>query len=381
MQNSCNANFLIRSILIPLATGLDEVRKVAMLFGKANYLVGLDIGSAMVKVAEVVPSRKGQTLKAFGGLPLKPGAIKDGVIRDGEHVAGVIRKLFLQHKIRNAKVALSIGGYSAIVKKIVMPVMDDDSLQKSLLVEAEQYIPFDIKDMRMDFRIMGSVAQNPNQLNILLIAVKSAVVNQHVDVVALAGLTACVVDVDAFAVQNMHEQIHGLDDEEVILLHVGAAKMSLNIVKNGDSIFMRDVSLGSRQINFKIRATLACSEEEAEELKLRGGGEKMSSTDLAGIVEEIVGQWCAEIGRALDFFHSASSAGDCVKRIVVSGGGAHTEGFVDALARQTGAEVTVLDSFSGVYVDAERFDKHYIRRMAPQASVCMGLALRKVGDK
>jgi type IV pilus assembly protein PilM len=351
-----------------------------MLFGKTTHLVGLDIGSAMVKTAEVVTSKKGKTLKSFGAMPLNPGAIEDGVIRDPEHVATVIRELFSKYHIRNEKVALSIGGHSAIIKKVTMPVMDEDSLQKSILVEAEQYIPFDIKDIRMDFQVIGPAAQNPNQLNVLLVAAKKEVVTQYVDVVELAGLTPCVVDVEAFAVQNIYEEIYGLSADEVVLLHVGAAKMSLNIIKNGDSVFIRDMSLGTRQINSKIRGRAGCSEEEAEALKLAGGGEKISSGELDGIVGEIVGQWCTEIGRAMDFFYS-TYPGDRVERIVVSGGGAHAETFVDALAVQTGSEVSLLDAFATVHVDADRFEGDYIRKMAPQAAVSMGLALRRVEDK
>lgn len=351
-----------------------------MFFGDKHHLVGLDIGSSTVKVAEIVTSKKGRMLKHFGVLPLNVGAVEDGVLRDPDHVASVIRNLFSQHKVRTEKVALSIGGYSAIVKKIHMPVMDEESLQKSILVEAEQYIPFDIKDIRMDFQVMGTSENNSNQLNILLVAAKKDLVTQYVDVVELADLLPVVVDVDAFAVQNVHEMIHGSLAEEVVLLHVGASKMSLNIVKGGDSIFMRDVSLGSRQINSKIRARTGCSEEEAEALKLSGGGTQLSTSDYEILVGEVVGQWCTEIGRAMDFFYS-TYPGERVEKIVLSGGGAHVASFVEALALQTGSDVSVLDPFASLEMEESGLDEESVRRIGPQAAVCIGLALRRVEDK
>ncbi|MCW7754743.1 pilus assembly protein PilM [Desulfobotulus sp. H1] len=351
-----------------------------MLFGKTNHLVGLDIGSAMVKAAELVETKKGMVLRRFGALALKAGAIEDGIIKDPEHVAAVIRELFSLYQLRNDRVALSIGGYSAIIKKISMPVMEEDALQKSILVEAEQYIPFDIQDIRMDFQVMGENPQNPNQLNVLLVAAKKDLVTQYVEVAELAGLTPAVVDVDALAVQNIYEFVHGISSEEVVLLNVGAAKMSLNIVKEGDSIFMRDVSLGSRQIDSRIRSFTGCSEEEAESLKMAGGGKKMPEEEYSGVVGQVVGQWCTEIGRALDFFYS-TYPGDRVEKIVLCGGGAHLETFRDALAAQTGSEVTVMNPFGLVHVDLDKIDEDDIRKMAPQAAVCMGLALRKMEDK
>ncbi|TWI74121.1 type IV pilus assembly protein PilM [Desulfobotulus alkaliphilus] len=351
-----------------------------MLFSKTNHLVGLDIGSSMVKAAEILDSKKGRILKRFGTMDLKAGAIEDGLIRDPEYVAGVIRELFSLYGIRNDKVALSIGGYSAIVKKITMPAMEEEALQKSILVEAEQYIPFDIKDIRMDFQVMGPSSQNPEHLNILLVAAKKELVNQYVEVAELAGLTPCVVDVDALAVQNVYEAVHGITSEEVVLLNVGAAKMSLNIIKDGDSVFMRDVSLGCRQINSRIRAFTGCSEEDAEALKLASGGEKMPEDEYLGAVGQVVGQWCTEIGRALDFFYS-TYPGERVEKMVLSGGGGYLETFVDALSVQSGAEVLLLDPFGAVQVDSGKLDAETLRKMAPQAAVVMGLALRKVEDK
>ena len=351
-----------------------------MLFGKRNHLVGLDIGSVSVKVAEVVETKRGKSLKRFGALDLKPGAIVDGVIRDPGHVAEVIRELFVLYHIREVNVAVSIGGYSAIVKKITMPRMEEEELQKTIFVEAEQYIPFDISEVYLDFQVMGPNPQNPNQMSVLLVAAKKEMVDQYAEIVDRAGLTPCIVDIDAFAVQNIFGLTHPEQLAEVILINVGASKISLNIVKGGDSIFMRDVSMGCRQVNERIMALVGCSFEAAEELKIGEGAEQLDGDELRNIVSQVSAEWCTEIGRALDFFYS-TYPGERIEQIALSGGGANIDMFIEALAAQTGARVSRVDSFAGVEVDPDSFDTEFIRKVAPQAAICMGLALRKMDDK
>lgn len=351
-----------------------------MLFGKRNHLVGLDIGSVTIKVAEVVDAKKGPVLKRFGTLDLKPGAIEEGMIRDPAYVAEMIRELFSLYHVREEHVAVSIGGYSAIVKKISMPKMEEAELQKTIFVEAEQYIPFDISEVYLDFQVMGPNPQNPNQMSVLLVAAKKEMVAQYAELVELAGLTPCIMDIDAFAVQNIYEATHPEDPEEVVLINVGASKISLNIIKGGDSIFMRDVSMGCRQIQERIQSIAGCSVEEAEDIHLAGGSTKLSSVEYRNIVSQSVSEWCTEIGRALDFFYS-TYPGDRIERIVLSGGGANIDLFIDALTAQTRAVVSKIDPFAGVKVDSDSFDLEFIRKVAPQAAICMGLALRKIDDK
>ena len=126
-----------------------------MFFGKKDRLIGLDIGSKSIKAAEISETKKGPTLERFGIIDLAPGLIEDGAIKDTEQVAATIRQLFKDYGIKNHNVALSVGGYSVIVKKINVQSMPEDQLQDSISVEAEQYIPFDIADVNLDFQIVG----------------------------------------------------------------------------------------------------------------------------------------------------------------------------------------------------------------------------------
>ncbi|MBS3808586.1 MAG: type IV pilus assembly protein PilM [Desulfobacterales bacterium] len=351
-----------------------------MIFGSKNQLIGLDIGSRTFKVAEAVKAKKGWSLKKFGSMDVPPGIIEEGVIKDPQAVAEAIRELLGLYNVRQNNVAISIGGYSVIVKNITVQSMPEDQLYESLNFEAEQYIPFDINDVNLDFQVLGESEQNPNQMSVLLVAAKKEMVNDYVNIIDMANLNLCIIDIDAFALQNIYEINHTSAGENIALIDIGAGKTSLNILKNDASVFMRDVSLGCNQINQKIASMANCSVAEAESLKLADKPEAISSDDLDDIISSVVSDWCNEIRRALDFFYSTNPE-DQIKQIVLSGGGANIKQFRDLLAVQTAAEVKIIDPFEAFEVKNEHLDPGYLQQISPQAAICMGLAIRRVNDK
>jgi len=349
-----------------------------MAFGKKTYLVGLDIGSRTLKLAEVEDKKKGWNLNKFGMIDIVPGLIEEGNIRNPEAVADSIRQLFKIHKIKENNVAISVGGYSTIVKNISVPTMEEDQLQETIHFEAEQYIPFDINDVRIDFQIIGENETNPNQMNVLLVAAKKEMVNDYVNLVQLAGLTPCIIDVDAFALQNIYEINYRPEGENVALIDIGANKTTLNILKGNYSVFMRDVSLGCQQINLKIVSMTGCSIEEAEQLYSNEDSDA-SSKDVLEVIATVASDWCTEIRRALDFFYS-TYPDDQIRRIILSGGGARIKKFRQLLAVETSSEVEIINPFESISVDSG-FDTNYLEQIAPQAAICMGLAIRRINDK
>lgn len=351
-----------------------------MVFSKKDNLVGLDIGSRSLKAAEISESKRGRELKRFGITEIAHGAIEDGTINDPESVAESIRQLFKAYNIKERNVAISIGGYSVIVKKIAVQTMDEEQLQETIHFEAEQYIPFDISDVNLDFQILGDNETNPNQMNVFLVAAKKEMVNDYVNLANLAGLNPCIVDVEAFALQNTFEANYDTAGDNVALIDIGASKTSLNILKGNNSVFMRDVSLGCMQINQKIISLIDCSYDDAEQLKYGGGSDRLSDEDLKGIISSIVADWCTEIRRALDFFYS-TYPDDQIKRIILSGGGANIAEFRELLAVEASAEVETINPFRNIYVDDNRFDPDFIKQAGPQAAITAGLAIRKVNDK
>jgi len=367
-----------------------------MLFGKKFNLVGLDIGSRTIKAGEVVETKNGPTLKSFGSIDIPPGALDEGNIADPALVADSIRRLFKKFGIKESNSAVSIGGFSVIVKKITVQSMQEEELQDIINMEAEQYIPYDIADVNLDFQILGENEHNPNQMNVLLVAAKKEMINEYVQLIQMAKLNPCVIDFDAFALQNIYEKAYlpeaqskgaesqdpttREDEESIALIDIGARKTSLNILKDRSSVFMRNVSLGCGQINQKIMQMIECTPEEAEDLKFAPDPERISAEDLKEIISSVVADWCTEIRRALDFFYS-TYPDDHVQKIILSGGGGNIPEFRELLAVEVSADVETINPFAGLYIDPKKFDSDYIQRMAPQAAICMGLALRKVDDK
>ena len=352
------------------------------MFGaKGNRLVGLDIGSKTIKAAEIIESKKGFALSKFGMVDIAPGLIEDGTIKNPEAVADTIQTLFKSYGIKNHRVAISVGGYSVIVKKISVQSASEEQLQDTIHFEAEQYIPFDIKDVNLDFQILGENENNPNQMNVLLVAAKKEMINDYVNLAEMAGLEPRIIDVDAFALQNVFEINYETSiDNAIALIDIGASKTSLNILKGDTSVFMRDVSLGCGQINQKISALIGCSAEESELIKFGESSEKITHEDLSEIISSVVADWCTEIRRALDFFYS-TYPDDQIKKIILSGGGGNIQEFRQLLAVETSAEVSTINPFQQFLYDGDKFDSDYLEKIAPQASICMGLATRKMDDK
>lgn len=258
--------------------------------------------------------------------------------------------------------------------------MAEEQLQETIHFEAEQYIPFDISDVNLDFQILGENESNPNQMNVFLVAAKKEMVNDYINLVNLAGLNPCIVDVEAFALQNTFETNYDVQEDNIALIDIGASKTSLNILKGNSSVFMRDVSLGCGQINQKIMSLIECTFEEAEQLKYGEKPDRLTPEDLKGIVSSVVADWCTEIRRALDFFYSTYPE-DQINRIILSGGGANISEFRQLLATEASAEVESINPFQNFQLDGKNFDDAYIKQIGPQAAISMGLAMRKVDDK
>src|ERR1700682_4500758 len=174
---------------------------------KSKLALGLDIGSSSVKLVQLKDAKRGYILEAFGVAPLPPEAIVDGALMNSTAIVEAIRQLVSQYKLKNREAAIGVSGHSVIIKKISMPKMSQEELEESIQWEAEQYIPFDVKDVNIDVQILtpADVHTGTGQMDVRLVAAKKDMINDYTSVVSEAGLSAVVVDVDAFAVQNSFE--------------------------------------------------------------------------------------------------------------------------------------------------------------------------------
>lgn len=351
-----------------------------MIFAKKVHLIGLDVGSRTIKLGEVAEKKGYRILKKFGMANLPQGAIVEGRIMEPEVVADKIKGLVRDLAIREHNVAISIAGYSVIIKKIVVAKMSDEELQDSIQYEAEQYIPFDVEDVNIDFQILGDHEANPNQMNVMLVAAKKEIINEYIDLIEMANLNPRVIDVDVFALERVFEESYLQEDKSVALIDIGANKLNINIVKNNISAFTRDVAIGGEEITREIASRFDCSFEEAEDIKLGKATHKVPEKDIQEIVLSFISKWSSEIRRVIDFYYS-TYPDENIGRIILSGGATQTLGFLEHLASETTMEVEMFDPFGTLDISEKDHDIDHLRRMAPQAAICIGLASRRVDDK
>jgi type IV pilus assembly protein PilM len=343
---------------------------------EGNNLVGVDIGSSSIKVAEIREGRGGaRSLVRFGYHPLPPQTIVDGHVMNGGVVVEGLQKLF--HKAKQKDVALRVSGHSVIIKKITMPVMTTAELSEQINWEAEQHIPFDLAEVQIDWQVL---TQRPEQgqMDVLLVAAKKEEINDLTNLALEAKLRPRVVDLDAFTVQNTFEAGYGLPPREqtVVLLHVGASLTTLNIIAEGTTSFTRDIANGGNQITEDIQRTLGIGAEEAEAYKCGGDGRGLVPREVPEIIARVVDQIAGEIQRSLDFYLATSGGGE-VTRVLVSGGSANIRALLDAIERRCRVPVERLDPIRVAQPDARAVDMALLSARASQASVAMGLALRK----
>jgi len=359
---------------------------------KKNQLVGLDIGSHAIKLVEIEDSKKGRILKNFGIIGLPQDAIVEGAIKEMEIVSSAIKTLYKNLKIKNKNVVTSISGYSVIVKKISIQKRGEAELDASIQDEAEQYIPFDINDVNLDYEILtppGEEAEKKGEadkgdrglMDVMLVAAKKDIVEDYVSLLHLTGLNPAILDVDAFALQNAFELSSDNISGCYALVNVGAEELGINAIKNGVSIFTRDSSYGGYQINEAIMSKFDVPYEEAEKIKL--GGTKIDHKDKGSLEEvftSVISGWVNEIKRALDFL-ATTYPDESIEKIVISGGSCRFPGFQKYLELETEIPVVELNPFGNLQVNDKMFDPKYLTYMAPQAAIAVGLALRSIGDK
>jgi type IV pilus assembly protein PilM len=353
------------------------------MFGRSKAVVGLDIGSSAVKAVELKPVGKGFRVAAFGSEPVPQDAIVDGAIIDAGAVADSIRRVFENNKAFKAKdVCASLSGNAVIVKKITLPVMTESELGESIYWEAEQYIPFDIQDVNLDYQILdpGTGPDSRGSMEVLLVAAKKEKIGDYTGVIAQAGRAPVIVDVDAFALQNAYEVNYGLEGAHVVvLLNAGASAININILQGDQSVFTRDISIGGNAYTEAVQKELDLPFESAEQLKKGIPVDGASFEEAQPVLRAVTENVLLEIQKTFDFF-KATAASEQIDRIMLSGGASRVDGFRDMLHERIGAPVEEFDPFRAIVWDGKKVGGDPTEHAAT-AAVAVGLALRKVGDR
>ena len=351
--------------------------------GKKKASSGSTSGPAPSRRSSWKASGKGYKVTAFGIEPIPPDSIVDGAIIDGAAVADAIRRLFENKAFKTKEVAASLSGNAVIVKKINLPVMTEAELAESIYWEAEQYIPFDIQDVNLDYQILdpGTGPDSKGTMEVLLVAAKKEKIADYTGVISQAGRVPVVVDVDAFALQNAYEVNYGLEPGAVVvLLNAGASAININILTGDQSVFTRDISMGGNAYTEAVQKELNLPFESAEQLKKGIPVEGLGPDEVKPVLQAMTENVLLEIQKTFDFF-KATAASDRIDRILLSGGASRVEGFAAALESRFGTTVESFDPFKKIAFEPLKLGVEDVANILPTAAVAVGLALRRVGDR
>jgi type IV pilus assembly protein PilM len=351
-----------------------------MFFGKKKDIVGVDIGSHSIKLVQLRMEKTGWHLVNLGMAQLPPESIVDNSIMDSNSVVDCLSNLVESQRLKTKNVATAVAGHSVIIRKIKLPLMTEVEAEASIEWEAEQYIPFEISEVNLDFQILGQDPQDPGNMDVILVAAKKEFVNEYVAVFQEAGFTPLIMDIDSFALENAYQINYEQEEEVVALVNAGASSMNINIIKNGMSVFTRDIQVGGNTFNHEIQKKLGLTDMEAETAKLGGTLPDVDAGDVNKVLQETMDHLSQEIQRSLDFF-SATSSDDKIQKVYLSGGVAKTSGCLESLQRRLGVPVEFLNPFRQIVVDEDKFDMEFIQAVSPFFALGVGLATRRLGDK
>ena len=303
------------------------------LFGKGSKgLIGLDISSSAVKLLEL--SRKGTRyhVEAYAVEPLPPGAVADKQIADPKPVGETIARAISRAGTRTREAAVAVAGASVITKIVEMPSMlSGDDMEEQIKAEADQYIPYPIDEVSLDFEVLGASAKNTDAVDVVLAACRKEQVERLCAAVDIAGLKPRIVDVEAYALENAcqflaHQMPDGGRGRTVAVVDMGATTTSVLILHDLKTIYTRDQAFGGRQLTEDIMRTYGMSQEEALKAKRSGNLPEGYETE---ILAHFVSDMAQQIDRSLQFFFSAVTQYSAIDQIVLAGGCAHIAG-VDA---------------------------------------------------
>ena len=341
---------------------------------KPRESFGLDIGTSAVKAVQLTEGPGGWTLTALSSVPLPPGVIADGTIKEPAAAVEAIKTAVAQAGITAREAAIGVAGRELITKKVQLPEVPAKELRDAVELEAEHHIPFAFDEVFLDYHV---ARRHDGVMDLVIVAVKRSKVNEYVGVVEAAGLVAAIVDVDGFAVGNQFEINHPEEVREAVaLIDMGAAVMKTTVVRGGAPIFSRDVPFGGNQYTQAIADRLRTSFEHAERVKV-GEATDVAWDSVVPVLDAVSRELALEVRRTFDYFGSTSDA-ERIGRVVMSGGTARLRGLTEYLSSTWSIPVEVARPLERIGVDAALADQ--ARAAGPALAVAVGLALRNPSE-
>ena len=345
---------------------------------RKRSLVGLDITTSSVKLIELTESGRGYRVESYAAEPTPPNAINEKAIVDAEAVGEAIRRAHKRAGTKTREAAIAISGDAAITKVIQMPKnLNSTDLEGQVELQADQYIPFPMEEVSFDFEVIGPSEKDPDMLDVLLVATRSENVEQRVAACAAAGLSAKIVDVEAFALENAcrlltHQMPDGGLSRVVAVVDFGASSTTFSVLRDLKVIYTRDFAFGGQQLTEEVMRTYGLSMEEAGRAKKEGGLPGNYETEVLG---PFIDDMCQQVSRSLQFFLASGAGREQPEQILICGGCANIPGAAEMIQSRVGIESQRGDPLGQMKV-SQKAKAQAVKKDATALLTACGLALR-----
>jgi len=342
-------------------------------------LIGTDISSSAIKMVEIAEaSRDIYRVERYAIEPLPKDSVVDGNINNLDAVSEALKRCHSRLGSGLKNLAMALPGAAVISKKILVPAgQSEEDLELQVETEANQYIPFSLDEVNLDFQVIGPAPNSPDDVEVMIAASRKDKVEDRIAAAEVAGLKAVVMDVDIFASQTAFELIQNQfpekgKDQNIAIVDVGATMMNVNVLRNGQSVYVREQPFGGNQLTQEIQNRFGLSPEEAEAAKRAGGLPENYETEVLQPFLDMLG---LEIARAMQFFFTSTQFTQ-VNHILLSGGCAALPGIEDAVNRRTHVNAVVANPFANMALSSKIRPKN-LTQDAPSLMVACGLAMRR----
>lgn len=346
--------------------------------GKNGSLIGLDITTSSVKLIELQRSGRDFVVESYAAEPTPPSSINEKAIVDAEAVGEAVRRAVKRSGSKSREVAIAISGDAAITKVIQMPKnLNETDMEGQVELQADQYIPFPMEEVSFDYEVIGESERDPDMLDVLLVATRTENVEQRNSAVEAAGLTARVVDVEAFAVENAcqlltHQMADAGADHYVAIVDFGASTTTFSVLHDLKVIYTRDFAFGGQQLTEEIMRTYGLSMEDAGRAKKEGG---LPSNYQPEVLDAFMDDMSQQVSRSLQFFLASGSGREQPEQILICGGCANIPGVADVIGSHVGITTEVGDPLGQMKVSS-RAKSQGVQRDSTALLTACGLALR-----
>lgn len=350
------------------------------MFFSNKKLIGLDLGSSMIKVCELDVSGKSAQLVGFAMAPTPENSIIGGEVQNAAALSDVVNSLIMELKTKRKNAAIGLWGTSVVVKRISIPRMEEKLIAGQIRWEAEQYIPFDVNDVHIDYKVLKGVESSSDSMDILLVAAKKDSIFLYQDIVQGAALTPAIIDLSSFALANcLVRNYPEAEQSTVAIMDMGASVTNFVVLQKGEVVFYRDIPVGGLTYTSEIQKTLNISFAEAEALKVGASHSGANPEELLAAIRSSHEVVIEEFQNSVDFFAN-TTPGLSIQKIFYTGGGFRTLNLVSESKGHIKIPFEVFNPLAGMTTKSRVFTSDYLQEIHALGAAAIGLSLRKVGD-